>query len=255
MAFIMSNNWLMEYYGSKSNQVEQTRQWLLKYGKDVPEKEIELWSQYKHLAEYQINTPDIVTKARACIGQLFESQLQAHRFINLMRVPIAGFYETALNIVRPKTILELGVGGDSAISTSVFLAYLERWSDDHYMLSVDRNRLETTLKRYMMVSFWDFIQDDSVKVLKMENQMGRKYDMVFIDTIHSYEHTMKELQNAILITNHILLDDALFEGNEFDEEKGGVKKAIKIFLDNYNMWKKVDLGNDGICLLSKEREQ
>lgn len=249
----MTNNWLMEHYGSKPNQVEQTRGWLLKYGKDVPPSELDKWSQYKHLSEYQVNTPDIVPRALASIGTLFESQLQAHRFINLMRVPIAEGYERALEIVKPKTILELGVGGDSAISTAVFLAYLERWKEWKFMLSVDRNPLGATLHRYMMVSFWDFIQRDSVDVLKREVKDGKDYDLVFIDTIHSFEHTTEELRYAVLLTDHILLDDALFEGNEFDAEKGGVKKAIRIFLNEYK-WKKVDVGIDAICLLKKARK-
>jgi len=252
MSFVMSNNWLTEYYGSKQNQVEQTKQWLLKYGKDVPPSKIDEWSLYKHLSEYQVNTPDIVPQALNTIGKIFKSELQAHRFINLMRVPLAVSYEKALDIVEPKTILELGVGGDSAISTAIFLAYLERWKEDsveYHLLSVDRNPLDTTLRRYMMVSFWNFIQGDSIDILKIELSMGRSYHMVFIDTIHSYEHTMEELKNAKLLTKYILLDDATFEGNSFDEKKGGVKKAISDFMQEDNHAEKIDLGNPGVCLL------
>jgi hypothetical protein len=58
--FVMTNDWLMEYYGSELNQVEQAKGWLLQYGKNVTVRQIEKWKYYKHLAEYQVNTNDIV---------------------------------------------------------------------------------------------------------------------------------------------------------------------------------------------------
>lgn len=246
--FVISEDWLMKHYGSHSDaQYEQTRQWLLRYGTVINPIVIDTWAKYKHLAEYQVNTNDIIPRALSMIGDAFESELQAHREINLLRVPIASYYERALEIVKPCRIVELGVGGDSAISTSVFLAYLEINCMTPLLLSCDRNPLGVTKIRYEHVGFWHFIQTDSVEYLK---SMKDQYDLIFIDTIHSYEHTLSELECASQRTDSILLDDATFEGNDFDKEKGGVKKAIQDWLKK-NVWYKVDIGTENVCLLKR----
>ena len=247
--FVMTTEWLQRFYGSKGpGQVQQAREWLLRHGKEVPDGVLDEWSKWKHLIEYQPNTPDIVPQALDRIGDEFETELQAHRFINLMRVPLAKAYEEGLEIVRPKSILELGVGGDSAISTSVFLAYLEKVGG--YMISVDYHPLETVWQRYKDVPFWKFFMQDSVKFLR-DNQK-QTFDLIFIDTIHSYEQTKIELELASNMTKAMLVDDIHHPGNDFDKLPGGSQQAWNAWCGNKTDWKHLVL-NSHIGLTLKKR--
>ena len=252
--FIMTKEWFIRHYGSEENQIQQTKEWLLKYGVNVTVKQAEQWKYYKHAAEYQPNTNDIVGQCLDKISGLFEfeTELQAHRFVNMLRVPLSASYEEALNIANPRTILELGVGGDSAISTAVFLAYVEKVNGK--LSSVDLNPLGVTRIRYekYLGNIWDFKYDDSVTYLSNKVATNKRYDLIFIDTSHTYEHTVKEIKLASQITNFMLMDDALFEGNETDAVQGGVKKAIKEWCENNNGWEKIDLWQGNTVLLSQK---
>lgn len=252
MGFTMTEDWVHTYYGSQdSNQVQQAIGWLKRYGTDVPPDKYEEWGHWKHLVEYQVNTPDIVNQVfeKVRSQHVFTSELEAHAFINTLRVPMAASaYKEALEIVNPFSILELGVGGDSAISTSVFLSFLEK-QPHRQMVSVDVNPLGMTWRRYSGVPFWSFVQEDSIFLL---NNWTLPVDMVFIDTIHSYSHTKEELRLAESITDSILLDDATFEGNGFDPEPGGVKRAIEEWVPtNGCKWDKTFYGCGTVCLLEK----
>lgn len=262
MSFTLTKEWLFQNYGSrKEGQKEQTKEWLLKYGKDVPPHKLDEWSNWKHLSEYQVNTNDIVDRCLDMIGKEYPSELYVHRLVNLLRVPYGFAYDNIVREYKPKTILELGVGGDSAISTAIFLA----WMDEVYrevlytpedktigLISVDRNPLDTTWLRYNKFPFWRFIQGDSVNVLNDFEEKDTWWEMIFIDSIHSFTHTMKELNFASRMTNLILCDDATFEGNDFDPEPGGVKRAIKEWVELNKDWKVVDcLGYDSVKLLKR----
>lgn len=247
--FTLTREWLQKYYGSSPIQKELTKLWLIKYGTDVPDGALEEWSDWKHLAEYQVNTLDIVPLALSWIGEEFETELKCHMAINLLRVPLAESYRQALKIVKPKTILELGVGGDSAISTSVFLAWVEK--EKGFLNSVDHNPLGMTMYRYKdyLEKLWHFAQEDSIEYLKKCSY----FDMIFIDTSHDYIPTMQELNLASWLTNNILMDDALFEGNADAKEPGGVKRAIKEWTEQNKGWIKIDLWQGNTVLLIEER--
>lgn len=248
--FTLTEDWLHRYYGSiYEGQVELTKRWLEQYGTNVTPEQVEEWKKWKHLSEYQPNCPDIVPICLSWINHEFYSELQAHKAINLLRVPLAKAYIFALDEVNPKTILELGVGGDSAISTSVFLSWVEE--NQGMLYSVDHNPLGLTAKRYEKYKnvLWKFDQMDSTDYL-----IGCKgpFDMIFIDTSHSYRPTMLELSLASKLTNNILMDDALFEGNSDDLEKGGVKRAIEDWTGANDDWTKTEYWHGNVVLLRKE---
>ena len=252
MTFILTEEWLREFYGSNGpDQVRTTRNWLLRYGKDVPEDKLELWSEFKHLAEYQVNTPDIVDMALNMLGTTHPDVYHVHALLNKMRVPVAfeSYHEVLLKH-NPCTILELGVGGDSAISTACFIYHLTHMNNPQ-LTSIDINPLGMTWERYKDVSFWHFIESDSVDMLVRYASAQAHFDMVFIDTIHSYTHTKRELEFASKITRRMLMDDATFEGNDFDPEPGGVKRAIEEWLKENDNWVITEYGGGSVALLER----
>lgn len=273
--FELTREWLSKYYGSHgTDQKAQAINWLRTYGMAVPSDKLEEWADWKHLIEYQVNTNDIVDQCIGKIGSRFKSELEAHAWVNWLRVPAAfGAYQTVLDYLGPiRSIIELGVGGDSAISTSCFLNHLEvdreaklnyfsdggisplsKWTydDGPVMMSVDRNPLGMTAARYGNVPFWNFFQADSLDFLTKCIQERVRVDMVFIDTIHSYEHTLKELDLAYQLTDYMLMDDATFEGNDFDEKPGGVKRALEEWMRDAANWERTDYADGTVCLLQK----
>lgn len=257
--FEVTREWLMFNYGSQPNQVETTRQWLDQYGKAVDGNALREWANWKHLAEYQPNTPDIVPKALAMIGQTYNSELEAHRLINMMRVPLSESYEDALAFIfakkgQCKDIIELGVGGDSAISTSIFLRWAETFNG--HLTSVEKNPLGRTWDRYGKYegSLWTFIQDDSMNALNAFRDGKIKPDVIFIDTSHTYVNTIAEIALASQFCDYLLMDDALFEGNEGDAEPGGVKRAIEEWNKKKN-WIKEEFWNGSTVLFYKNNSK
>ena len=258
--FVMTEDWLWKYYGSHSPEQErQATEWLHQYGKDIP-SDVTEWSRWKHLIEYQVNTNDIVDRCLDMVHRAYFSELQAHFQLNCMRVPAASnAYCQALDILEKdgiRSIVELGVGGDSAISTACFLNYLDMQdlpdpANPPILLSVDRNPLGMTAVRYKDVPFWKFFQVDSLVFLQECIDVTMRVDLVFIDTIHSYDHTLKELNMSMKITDNILMDDATFEGNDFDPRPGGVRRAIEEWLLFNPGWKRTDFADATVSLLQK----
>jgi len=251
--FLLTEEWLRANYGSPTPQeVEQARNWLLKYGQNVPPEKLGKWSEFRHLAEYQVNTNEIVEIALAAVGASFASELEAHMFLNRMRVPLAKSYWDVCEKVKPKLILELGVGGDSAISTAHFLRWVEMLGGQ--LDSVDINPLSMTWFRYEKFrEFWTFTQADSLKILSAAYDNNRRYDLVFIDASHSYAPTLAEIEFASRITDYILMDDAMFEGNENDAEQGGVKRAIAEWVASHPDWEKIDYWQGAVALIQKKK--
>jgi len=238
--FTLTRDWLFKYYGSTgAGQLFWTARWLQNHGVNVEPGQPEAWKEWKHLVEYQPNCHDIVPQCLAMIGSAFESELEAHAKINYLRVPNhADAYNEACEEYKPRTILELGVGGDSAISTAQFLRHIEKMGGGR-VLSIDLNPLDTTWVRYKNCEFWTFRQADSLVVLEEQVTAGARWDMVFLDTLPYYQHTLKEMGLACQITNHILLDDITMEALEHDKE-GGKNKAVMEWVPDHEDWERID---------------
>jgi predicted O-methyltransferase YrrM len=254
--FTLTRDWLFKYYGStKPGQEEDTRSWFVRYAKDFPRELLNEWSQWKHFSEYQPNCTDNVNIALSKIGTEFETELQCHRFMNLLRVPLAQAYLDALQACNPTSILELGVGGDSGISTAMFLSHVEK-KQNGFLESVDRNNLGMTETRYEQYkgSLWSFSQSDSEYYLKKRTQESKLFDMIFIDTSHIYPDTYRELELASKITDWMLMDDAKFAGNEGDAQPGGVKRSIEEWGEANKGWNKTELWHGNVVLFNKIKQ-
>lgn len=109
------------------------------------------------------------------------------------------FYETISH--RPKVILELGVRkGESTFVFNKIHKLL-----NNIFISVDIDDCSNVINN----SNWIFKQEDSIKFLKnynswsADNIKSLKPDIIFIDTSHLYEETLKEIR----LSNEILSDN------------------------------------------------
>jgi len=157
-------------------------------------------------------------------------------------------YEKVLDLIKPKLILELG-SDNFLISTAIFIKYIRR----------EGGQLDSVNIKVIPESFADFSdiwtitqQSNTLNVLSMCADKYIRYDLIFIDTSRSYIPTIAEMFFASKVTDSILINNALSEGDKTDSEKGGVKRAIEEWIKNYPEWKRVDLQDDNIALLTKE---
>lgn len=213
-----------------------------------PLKLSDLWPDTK---DYDQNNPGIMERAQDLDRRAYKSDIEKAFWLNVLRVPICASYLAACAKIRPFTILELGTGGDSAHSTGIFLYWLDNPDNrdnelNMRLVSVDRHPLSHVWLRYRQYDFWHFIQGDSITVMKALNRGDIKelpaiYDLIFIDSSHTYPHTLRELEQATCMTNSILLDDTTVKD---------VKKSLDEFLIENKDWLKIDLAH-GVTLIEK----
>jgi len=251
-------------------KLDNVEEWMLHHYGHNGEDERTRYGEYAQLGIYAPNTPDIVERGLRAANATQRSELALHQYMSFMRHPQGLFYTVALNIVWPKTIVELGIGGDMGISTSIFLHWCEQVGGKLY--SCDRNPPAWTGVRYapyVESGLWVHEQCCSLEFLA-GNTIPKPADMVFIDTIHTFDHTMKELAAAAEITNVMLMDDAEYvgymdgiDGNILEvspidradiqaSELGGVKRAIAIWLREHPEWEKVNTGMGNVALLLRQ---
>jgi len=241
---------------------------------DDPEQWLRTYygEKFEELTIYDQNTPGLVELAREAAEQGASSEIALHAAICLMRIPQAQYILPALERVMPRTIVECGVGGNMGASTAVFLNYCEQ--SGAQLWSCDRNDPALTGARFAgwRGALWHFHQMDSVEFLKSD-VVPKNPGLVFIDTIHSYDHTMKELAVAETMTDAILLDDAEYpgfrdgiDGNLADlspmdkddhgsSEPGGVKRALAEFLEAQEEWERIDVGHPNVALILRGTEE
>ena len=203
----------------------------------------ELWPDTK---EYDQNSPGIIERANDIDKRCFQSDADKSFWLNVLRVPICASYLAACAKVMPHRILELGTGGDSAHSTGMFTYWLSNISNDGILISTDRHPLSHAWLRYRHYDFWHFIQGDSLTVMKALQKdeirgLPNSFDLIFIDSSHTYPHTLKELEQASGMTNAILMDDSTVPE---------VQQSLYEFLITNTEWLKVDLAH-GVTLLER----
>lgn len=206
-----------------------------------------LWPDTVH---YDQNTPGILAKSADYNRRYFADWFDHEVWQNLLRVPCAFAYLGACAKVQPRSILELGTGGDSAHSTGMFQFWLGRALADKPTLhvSVDRHYLSHTWLRYRENPNWHFIQGDSMAVLKALRRVAFPnfppwWDLIFIDSSHLYRETLDEIRQSSLMTHAMLFDDTTTEGvaqalAEFQASKEGQE------------WLRVDIWPT-VCLLER----
>lgn len=208
-----------------------------------------LWPDTK---DYDQNNPGILKRVEDLDKRKYISDLEKAFWVNVTRVPICASYMAALAKVRPRRILELGTGGDSAHSTGLFLYWLYSYRAEfkseisYSLISVDRHPLSHVWLRYRDYPFWNFIQGDSIHAMHAIAEGAFKwapgsFDLIFIDSSHLYPHTLYEIKQASYMTDAILLDDTTVPD---------VLQSLEEFLVAHPEWLRIDLAH-GVTLIER----
>jgi len=145
-----------------------------------------------------------------------------------------------------KVILELGTG--TGVSTRAFLLACKvtgghLWSVDKASILVRNLHLGNKRERHLgkdwgLTSMWT----PTGKTDSLDYEWNTPIDLLFIDTSHTYEQTLAELNKFtpfVKYEHKILLHDSLLDGVKMAGLVGGVLKAIKTFLKenpNYDFY-------------------
>ena len=168
-------------------------------------------------------------------------------------------YSIALSI-NAKNILELGVrNGDTT------LPYLLAAKENNgYLESVDVNdsSFECPIE---LKNLWSFYKTDAIEFLQDKVLENKKYDLIYIDDWHSYEHVKKELEliDQLIRPGSVVLMHDLMYGNTCPYyhvdltvcspqwANGGPYRAVAEL--NPNFWEFSTIpSNNGLTILRKK---
>lgn len=168
-------------------------------------------------------------------------------------------YSIALSI-NAKNILELGVrNGDTT------LPYLLAAKENNgYLESVDVN--ESSFECPMeLKNLWNFYKIDAIEFLQDKVLKNKKYDLIYIDDWHSYEHVKRELEliDQLIRPGSVVLMHDLMYGNTCPYyhvdltacspqwANGGPYRAVAEL--NPNFWEFSTIpSNNGLTILRKK---
>jgi len=159
-----------------------------------------------------------------------------------------------------KNILELGVrNGDTTLP---FLLCAEQTNGQ--VTSVDLNHTDFKCPKELK-KYWSFYRENTLDFLQAKFKKKEKYDIIFIDDWHSYEHVKKELEYVDALTSPgslVLLHDLMY-GNtcpyyHVDLTKcspqwanGGPYRAVAEL--DHNFWEFSTIPcNNGLTILRKK---
>lgn len=148
--------------------------------------------------------------------------------------------------VGAKTVIECGVNtGESTIALLEGLA-----ATDGKLHSVDIHELPETrpmLEKYGLTERWTFQIMDDIK-FGMEWPKDSKADLIFIDTSHTYDHTVKE----IAVFEPILRAGGIMVFHDTVSFYNGVQKPINEFRKTHKDYKYKNYSNcNGLGVLRK----
>lgn len=168
-------------------------------------------------------------------------------------------YSIALSI-NAKNILELGVrNGDTT------LPYLLAAKENNgYLESVDVNDSSFECPAELK-NLWSFYKTDAIEFLQDKVLENKKYDLIYIDDWHSYEHVKKELEliDQLIRPGSVVLMHDLMYGNTCPYyhvdltvcspqwANGGPYRAVAEL--NPNFWEFSTIpSNNGLTILRKK---
>lgn len=160
---------------------------------------------------------------------------------------ISEHLETLYNYIKnsnARVIVELGVR--SGKSTSALL--LGTIDINAKLYSCDINEPQGTINKFLLLEdYWKFEKSDSVI---FASSFDLPVDIVFIDTSHTFEHTLAELE----VMYPLIVKDGLFILHDTHNlEYKGTYAATKVFMDRHIniILEKEFENNNGLTILRK----
>lgn len=140
-------------------------------------------------------------------------------------------FERAL---KANVIVELGVGG--GLSTQAFLHACNKIGGHLYSVDiVDCPKARLTVANLEPEKYWTFtIMND----LEYATLWRQPIDLLFIDSIHTFEHTLAELD---LYSKFVKEDGIILMHDTVNREYHGVIEAISAFQQKNPQWKFTEL--------------
>jgi predicted O-methyltransferase YrrM len=161
---------------------------------------------------------------------------------------------------KSKNILELGVR--QGITTLPLLTGAHLVDGFVHSVDIDQTSFQCPdeLKKH-----WMFYKSDAIKFLETKSKENAKYDFVYIDDWHSYDHVKKELElisDMVSPSSMILLHDLMYSGthpnyhsnlNDPDPQwaNGGPYRAVAELDPKIWEWATIPF-NHGLTLLRKK---
>jgi len=166
------------------------------------------------------------------------------RELRELNMPTSDCVDILYNMVRDyevKTILELGV--EYGVTTRAFLLACRDFDATLTSIDVELPKFSLDvlgdLKKY-----WRFIRGNDLEV-----EWNTEVDLIFIDTIHTYDHLKAELEKYHRYARLIVLHDT----NDPKWLSKGYLRALKEFLRNHPEWEEIYLGTKhGLTLLRRK---
>ena len=153
-------------------------------------------------------------------------------------------YEAAAAYTGVK-VLELGVRTGN--STTAFLAAAEEAGGHVWSVDVDPPHAPGEL--WTGSGRWTFLQGDDLKIALPEESPGvpLRPDVLFIDTDHTYEHTLAELRRYVPLVGEggvVLMHDTLLT---WDHREYQVAKALDTYCaETGRSWAEISEGRYGL---------
>ena len=150
-----------------------------------------------------------------------------------------------------QTIVEFGVR--EANSTIALMTALKMQSRHTTMFSYDQsptycNALDGSEHLTDTNTVWSYCQADTSKLESIP-----VCDLLFIDTLHTYDQVRAELKHSERVKRWIVLHDTVKWGQDGENEQRGIRPAIELFLHRHPHWKNLYeyRNNNGLMILER----
>jgi len=143
---------------------------------------------------------------------------------------------------RFRTVLELGVR--NAVSTRAILLALKKTNGHLWSVDIRAcNRGISAVKEWRLDNIWTFIQENDLDL-----KWNKVVDMLFIDTLHTFEHTMLELEKFAPFVQHTIFMHDTLDGKSITD----CGKAAMTYVTEHPTWKFEELGGQyGLGMLTR----
>jgi len=150
-----------------------------------------------------------------------------------------------------QSIVEFGVR--SGCSTTAFLAALKMQSRITRLYSYDINDCSKAIRKEDDMTdsntIWSFVQADTSELRSIP-----ECDLLFIDTLHTYDQVVAEVEHHKNVRRWMVFHDTILFGSNGERGQRGILPAIMTFLERNPEWKQryQYRHNNGLMILERK---